>query len=531
MVQVPEDMDESIRRLTMVMRAALSASSVFTYDNRKNQELVFNYLPSLQKLAIPVSLSTIKKSNSINEGFGSLSVDDREWSAELALFAQLLILCILHKNTELCDKVDTSLTSLFSSIADMSEDLSTAPTLDIIFILVKPGRAPNSEVQLQACKYFLGFSRTSGLAESLALCMKTAATDAHQSAVSFPMLSAQAPHSPNARMNSKQDDDDDDDDDDSTPKKSMSNVYQKMENPARLLRLMTALMEGGNERSANLLNQRADLTIDLTCSTLVSHVENRLKKIGKSNANLNTIGDSEEDGDDGFEASLPITEETKIDKGEAARGILGTDFLEELRKSANKNSVSDNSVDQIADTKFNILLTITEKDSVGAALFNLLVEQLFLLPLNKEQLHSIPLWNFLDKVAVPAMEAACKARKMTEEISEAVSECICFLELILMTFVRLNIYEHTLEDPIKERILNDLVDSVAHLLHNRQRTPEWLEEDFNQAAVECGIEALNKEQFIAVMERTCHEYLDIEKSNILTSEIESAHEDARVCGQ
>mmetsp|Transcript_44345 Transcript_44345/g.56779 ORF Transcript_44345/g.56779 Transcript_44345/m.56779 type:complete len:527 (+) Transcript_44345:1507-3087(+) len=526
MVQVPEDMDESIRRLTMVMRAALSASSVFTYDNRKNQELVFNYLPSLQKLAIPVSLSTIKKSNSINEGFGSLSVDDREWSAELALFAQLLILCILHKNTELCDKVDTSLTSLFSSIADMSEDLSTAPTLDIIFILVKPGRAPNSEVQLQACKYFLGFSRTSGLAESLALCMKTAATDAHQSAVSFPMLSAQAPHSPNARMNSKQDDDDDDDDDDSTPKKSMSNVYQKMENPARLLRLMTALMEGGNERSANLLNQRADLTIDLTCSTLVSHVENRLKKIGKGNANLNTIGEGEEDDDDGHEAgqSPPLIKETKT-------GILDADTLREIRKNTDKDSPYDNSVDQIADMKFNVLLTIAEKDSVGAALFNLLVEQLFLLPLNKEQLHSIPLWNFLDKIVVPILEASCKARQMTETINELVGECICILEFMLMTFVRLNIYERTLEDPAKERILNDLVDSVAHLLHNRQRTLEWLEEDFNQAAVECGIEALNKEQFIAVMERTCHEYLDIEKSNILTSEIESAHEDARVCGQ
>eukprot|EP00615_Pteridomonas_danica_P011679 CAMPEP_0114366206 /NCGR_PEP_ID=MMETSP0101-20121206/29066_1 /TAXON_ID=38822 ORGANISM="Pteridomonas danica, Strain PT" /NCGR_SAMPLE_ID=MMETSP0101 /ASSEMBLY_ACC=CAM_ASM_000211 /LENGTH=1232 /DNA_ID=CAMNT_0001515079 /DNA_START=605 /DNA_END=4300 /DNA_ORIENTATION=- len=511
----PEDMDESIRRLTMVMRAALSAASAFTYDNRKNQTYFFTKISYLEKLAIPDSLSVFKKSKSMVEG--DYCFDDRQWSLQLANNAQLLILSILHKNTELCDKVDDSLTTLFSSIADMSEDLSTAPTLDIIFILVKPGRAPNSEVQCKACKYFMGFSKTNGLDSAVALCMKTAAS-ANESSEQLPTSTLPPIHSVSeegtgaafTKMLS------------TSPIPSLLNKQQRksMGNPARLLRLLTALMEGGNERVANMLEQRANLTIDLTCGTLVTHIENKILNTSLF-SDLVPIGEmyrrtSDFENDDDYEK-----DNFKNDNNNGTENA----FIEQ------PNEEEEKFIDPSTDDRFPIIQILTQEFSVGAALFSLLVEQIFLLPLNQDQLYSTSLWNFILKIAVPALEVTSRLEVVDEVISEAVGELVGVLEYILITSVRLNQYERMIEDPAKERAIHDVAESVRFLLKHRARPPRWLSETFREAGMEYGIEALNRTQFVQVMEKACYDCGGFEKSATLTNDISAIYDSAHVCGE
>eukprot|EP00615_Pteridomonas_danica_P003653 CAMPEP_0114336428 /NCGR_PEP_ID=MMETSP0101-20121206/5703_1 /TAXON_ID=38822 ORGANISM="Pteridomonas danica, Strain PT" /NCGR_SAMPLE_ID=MMETSP0101 /ASSEMBLY_ACC=CAM_ASM_000211 /LENGTH=79 /DNA_ID=CAMNT_0001468353 /DNA_START=390 /DNA_END=626 /DNA_ORIENTATION=- len=62
--------------------------------------------------------------------------------------------------------------------------------------------------------------------------------------------------------------------------------------PARLLRLMTSLMEGGNERTANLLSQKAGLTLDATCATLVSYVKTNIIVTTSQDSSQNENGET-----------------------------------------------------------------------------------------------------------------------------------------------------------------------------------------------------------------------------------------------
>mmetsp|Transcript_33521 Transcript_33521/g.39392 ORF Transcript_33521/g.39392 Transcript_33521/m.39392 type:complete len:365 (+) Transcript_33521:1-1095(+) len=350
-------MDESIRRLTMVMRAALSVASAFTFDNHKNQELLFTHLPYLEKLSIPVSSKTLEHS----QGYHSFTINDQEWTHELAVFAHLLISCILHKNSDLCNRVHGSLLNgLFSSMEE-SEDLSTVDTLDVIFILMKPGRAPNSEVQIQACKYFM-LLRTRGLADSVAMCMKTVAVD--KQCVSTP--SPTSPKSPSMVVE--------------TDFPSMMKVEQCMRKPARFLNLLTSLMEGGNETVAQLLNSSAGLTIDLTSATIVSLVTNRLLKIGKSD-DLNTIA---EDGGE-------------IEKNEVTSPTETKKKTRKINLTLKPPNTYVDTFEELSDPTYSVLLTISEEDSVGSALFKLLIEQISLSPLTPEQIFSNDLWSFLEK--------------------------------------------------------------------------------------------------------------------------------------
>eukprot|EP00615_Pteridomonas_danica_P019451 CAMPEP_0114386776 /NCGR_PEP_ID=MMETSP0102-20121206/6833_1 /TAXON_ID=38822 ORGANISM="Pteridomonas danica, Strain PT" /NCGR_SAMPLE_ID=MMETSP0102 /ASSEMBLY_ACC=CAM_ASM_000212 /LENGTH=1141 /DNA_ID=CAMNT_0001543687 /DNA_START=1 /DNA_END=3423 /DNA_ORIENTATION=- len=573
----PSDVDESIRRLTMVMRAALSTASAFTYDNRKNQPLLFTKINYLEKLSIPDSLSNFRKHRAsiTKEIEAQRSLDDQVWSLDLANCAQVLILSILHKNTALCDNVDESLTTMFSSIADSSEDLSTASTLDIIFILVKPGRAPNTEAQLQACKYFLGFSKANGLTNSLALCMKTAAgiidlekevkDDTHT--VFAPMLSKNVIHQSETEDN----------DSSSIHFICPHKPTQKMEDPARLLRLMASLMEGGNERVANLLNQRAGLTIDLTCATIVSHVENELKRV-KVTDTLDAIGEEDEEEEEEEEEEKVVVV-TKVEEsvGSIVEDSLDLDSLEKdfnlddvrstsslnlddnernnneqissssssslapLSSSSSENAKDIPNKDYVAplfpdpyatdENNLDILNIITEEDSVGAALFNLLVEQIFLLPLNRDQLYSTHFWVFIEKVVVPSLEAACHIKNPSEQISETLSELVDLCEFIMITLVRLALYERAIEDPKKERNINDITNTVDEILKTRHATPKILERAFKKSSSEYGIEALNRNQFITMMEKVCHDCEGIDKSIQLTNEIASAYDGAHVSGE
>jgi hypothetical protein len=182
----------------------------------------------------------------------------------------------------------------------------------------------------------------------------------------------------------------------------MQNDIPHLEDPARLLRLMIALMEGGNERTANLLSAKGGMSIDVTCATMVSHIETKRLALVYAKA--------------GRKMSL-----TEAKDSPYYLGSIGE----------------------------NLLNFITESDSVAAALFNLIIEQLFLLPLNIEQLNSEDLWAWLQQVVGPVMEGLCKVKTMTGAVSQVCGQIIAALEFLFMTFVRLSLFDMTFEDPEK----------------------------------------------------------------------------------
>lgn len=214
---------------------------------------------------------------------------------------------------------------------------------------------PNPEFQLQACNKLLQLSHGVRLSDSLSLCLKKA---------SF-----------------------------------MQDQTPQLENPARLLRLMSTLMEGGNERTANLLSSKGGMSIDATCATMVSHIESK-----RLNLVYVKLG-----------RKIPLAQ------------------------------AKDSAV-YLANIGENILNFSTEFDSVAAALFNLITEQLFLLPLNGEQLHSEDMWLWLQQIVGPIMEGLTKVKTMSPAVSRVTGQVVAVLELLFMTFVRLSLFDMTFED-------------------------------------------------------------------------------------
>jgi hypothetical protein len=166
-----DEMQESSRRITMVIRAALSLTSAFVYKNTRNQAILFNQIEQIKKFAIPSKTEARRNSIPVTFKRGSIfkvpthivegveGVDDEDedeipklsaiemddveerivesrWLHELA---QEAILAILFQNSLLCSKLDKSIPAVFYSVANMGGDLSVASALDIIFVVVKPG--------------------------------------------------------------------------------------------------------------------------------------------------------------------------------------------------------------------------------------------------------------------------------------------------------------------------------------------------------------------------------------------------------
>mmetsp|Transcript_10336 Transcript_10336/g.13505 ORF Transcript_10336/g.13505 Transcript_10336/m.13505 type:complete len:710 (-) Transcript_10336:143-2272(-) len=220
--------------------------------------------------------------------------------------------------------------------------------------------------------------------------------------------------------------------------------------PARLLRLMTSLMEGGNERTANLLSQKAGLTLDATCATLVSYVKTNII-LTKSN------------------------ESPQRNNNKSGRG-------------GNRNTPGD-----------LLLRVLKDKNSIASSLFELIVEQVFLLPLNVEQLNSKHLWDFLSIVVVPITEYFGKVRALPNDISLICEETMAIVEFIFMTHVRHSILEGIIEDPVKGKHVQQISSSVSALLNRRCRPPVFLENGFRAVAAEYSVESVNKAQFVSLV--------------------------------
>ena len=69
------------------------------------------------------------------------------WPTSLCDLSQALTLAVLRGNAGLCHGAPASLLELFAHVADASPDVSTAPALDLFFVLAKPEDAADREHQ------------------------------------------------------------------------------------------------------------------------------------------------------------------------------------------------------------------------------------------------------------------------------------------------------------------------------------------------------------------------------------------------
>jgi hypothetical protein len=395
--------EESQRRLTLVSRAFLSVTAAFCSHNPVNQELLFPEMGPLEKLATPKNMLDAESEGNVGlDSRGSKrfettltqNLSDEEnsppWPHSVHDLAQALILTVLRGNGRLCERVSPSLLRLFAAIANESDDPSTAPVLDLLFILSKPEVAPETEFQMIAASQILGRP--------------------HHRKVAFAMATCVDP---------------------------TSNPFAKLGDPARLVRLAMALIEGGNERVASQLKAVAAMTIDATCASIVAVVD-KIPKIGTGK-------------------------------------------------------------DRMADPPA-ILKALTTEGSLGSALLELLIELVFLLPLNNDQMLSRSLWQFLDEAMVPTMEAYGRIESMDLSESDTCGELIGMIELLLITLVRLGIFTNAMETPQKECIISEIAEDVETILSNRQRPPELLETAYMAALDRNGVNTLNVSQFVELVE-------------------------------
>lgn len=122
---------------------------------------------------------------------------------------------------------------------------------------------------------------------------------------------------------------------------------------------------------------------------------------------------------------------------------------EYVQRVANEGKKGRNSFTKSQQIGELIVRFISEKNSEASALFSLIVEQIFLLPMSIEQLNSKALWAWLHVVVEPVLEAISKAKFMNSGVNHICGEVISILEFIFMTFVRLTLFELLFDDQIK----------------------------------------------------------------------------------
>jgi hypothetical protein len=349
---------ESQRRLTLVKRAFLSVSVAFASGNRKNQEFLFPHMDAIEELATP---SFMKAKGLHQPEISSMAA----WPSTVSDLSQALILSILRKNDTLCAQVKGSLLHLFATIADHSPDPSMSPALELIFILAKPELVPQSEFQMRACERLFGMRlKKRGVHDAIKVCItqgnKKSATTASDKETTVKIKS---------------------------PKMELAD-------PARLVRLALALMEGGNERVASQLKHIAELDIDAVCGGILYELEQAGLK-GKS-------------GD--------------------LRGVP-------------------------TDYHLPIFEFLSKPKGLGSSLMDLLVELVFLLPLNADQMASRVLWEFMQLALVPVFGALSHFDAMDIDEAAYCGELVGMTELLLFTLSRLGMFKLAMENPIKVYML------------------------------------------------------------------------------
>ena len=384
-------------------------------------------------------------------------------------------------------QVPPSLMTLFAFVAAQERDASASPALELLFILAKPEDVPVREAQLLACSLLLEGGRPppdqrvdggggSGGGGSPSLwCLRHALINC--------LAHATHPSASDAVDGS------------GGNGSSVGVGGARMADPARMIRLVEAVCEGGNEEVANTLAAAAGLSIDATCAAVVRHLEQakdaaqaarRARSSSGSSSGATVASAAAVAGlsSAGFRATSLSTV-----YGECDEGPLVGDELEDAAEDHNGGG-SGSGVGRVRLSPEATLRCLTAPGSVGSALFGLLVEQIFLLPLNSDQMASGSLWACLAAAAVPCLEALAALEAVPAALDEFVTDLVDLLEHVFVTLVRLGLFEAALENPAKEQILSELADDVETLLSKRQEAPEHLRSAF---LAECEAQGTDQE--------------------------------------
>jgi len=438
---------------------------------------MFEKLNILEELATPPELVDVSEtdgnagldSRTGVKGFTRMSVGfgngNKEWPTTITELAQNVIITVLNGNSSLCEKISPTLVSLFSHIANISMDSSVDPVLEMLFILCKPESIPVVDFQSQVCSNLTAFERGEGL-ENLfqSLCACLDACASKSSSLEFQSDLR------DCRVTS--------DEPVRTSITIMDADNRKLKDPERLVRLMSVVCEGGNEAAAAQLEQSCGISIDAVCIAIVNHLECCQERAVHEGT---------------FSAVAPV----------------------------------DGSSDYVLLPKA-VLLIMSKRNGVGKSLLGLLVELVFLLPLNHDQIGSIHLWEFLEKCAVPLMEALGKSLRMEKNVLEVCTDIVDLIEHVFTFVVRLGLFRAVPENPIREQIIADIAEDLQLVLDRKQKTPQFLKDAFVKHCEYSKTTALDKAQFIDLTIKLMQEGADQEeKRRSVSRSVSTVSEESR----
>jgi hypothetical protein len=425
---------ESERRLTLAKRALLHLATAFVDGNRKNQEVLFEHMGTLQALATPASLQDgakasrgfdERRANTITAKVKSSSDDNarsdaaigvetgaaaknlstcatseipgsqQRWPFTVPEIAQDLIMHILRRNENLCDRIKRPLIELFASLVDHSADCSAAPTLDLLFILAMPHDRPIRDNQTEVAEILLSSNTFPNLAKAVCKAVIAPAGGVGKS------------------------------------------------NSARLVRLLCAVMENKNEYAASQLMQHANLSIDATCSALVELVNSAIENF-------------------------------------AMETTTGTSQF-------NKESIRGSSIRNLNESNLSVLAAKSVMcGDMGGNLLSLLAEQVFLLPMNAVQIMSKPMWEFLAGPTALALEAFTSVECMNPSELTCCENLFDVLEHVFTVLQRLGLMDDVFSDQTKAGVVLNLSNDVQSIVKNRELTPDFLKHAYCEALFQSG---------------------------------------------
>lgn len=298
--------EESERRLTLAKRALLVLARAFVRGNAKNQALVFRDLDALVEIATPVYLKDESKVG-LNEKAKFHVPAPRPATREPVLLVeelgQDLIMAVLAGNERLSGAAPPELVTLFASLCDHFRPCpSLSPCLELFFTLCVPNRAPIRRAQARVLDALVDAPRFKYLAgAALGLFLPKGA--------------------------------------------------RKVEDGARMVRLLSAVLAGGHGQGAQRLLAEK-VTIDHCCHALTKLDNIALSEVG---------------------AGTP----TNLSAQEVALGVL--------------------------------------MSPLGRAMLALLLDLLSLQPVALAQLQSKALWEFLTQVAAPGFSALAGSESFASE--------------------------------------------------------------------------------------------------------------------
>jgi hypothetical protein len=444
---------ESERRLTLVKRALLCVCTAFVYSNKINQELLFVGMSSLEEMATPPALQVVTDEDGFNGGLDARTQEERV-AAEASLGSGAWPHTVCEITQFLIQTILRSNTSLCERVK---------PSLLSLFLQVANLASDVSESPALDLVFILAKpEETPDREHQILACSLLASSQTSDLGLLhlFQSVSSCFDHASNRAMGSFVDD------------------GANMRNPSRIIRLVKVVIEGGNEEAATMLQQSAGITIDATCSALVAHIEQT-------------------------EAAAACLAKASIDSS-AGQGVSLKEGLDVIGRQDDKGSST------VRLHPEAVLQLVTNDGSIGTDLMCLLVEQFFILPLNTDQVMSLALWAFIDRCAVPCMEAIGKLPKMNDQQLNLCTDLVDFLEKFTMTLVRLGLYDSVKDVPSKERALADISEDIETLLSKRQKTPEFL-----------------KTAFLEEVEKRQRSYLEIDEFVVLVVKLTESASAAR----